>query len=126
MLFKECKQYLRLGSGQNTDFDGQVADTALTLITHIILSLQLRFGKYETMGGLFRHTQMQIIEQTLCQRIMQTILQIIDKLLGILRIDIDQTISDLICDDNRNKQVINLLNAANQAYTVNAGEEMVA
>ena len=126
VMFKECKQYLRLGSGQNTDFDGQVADTALTLITHIILSLQLRFGKYETMGGLFRHTQMQLIEKTLYQRIMQTILQIIDQLLEIICIDIDQTISDLICDDGRNEQVINLLNAVNQLRAINAGSKMVA
>ena len=78
------------------------------------------------MGGLFRHTQMQLIEKTLYQRIMQTILQIIDQLLEIICIDIDQTISDLICDDSRNKQVINLLNAVNHLRTINAGSKMIA
>jgi hypothetical protein len=40
VLFKECKQYLRLGACQNTDFDGQIADATLVLITHTILTLQ--------------------------------------------------------------------------------------
>ncbi len=52
-LFKECKQYLGLGCSQNTDFDGQIADTTLALVTHKILTLQKRFGCYEAMGGLF-------------------------------------------------------------------------
>lgn len=34
VLFKECKQYLRLGKAQNTDFYGQIADLSVTLITH--------------------------------------------------------------------------------------------
>ena len=80
----------------------------------------------EGMGGLFRHTQMQLIKATLYQRIMQTILQIIDQLLEIICIDIDQTISDLICDDSRNKQVINRLNAVNQSCAINAEKELVA
>jgi IS4 transposase len=33
VLFKECKQYLRLGQGQNTDFDGQIADITITLLS---------------------------------------------------------------------------------------------
>ena len=75
VLFKECKQYLRLGKGQNTDFDGQIADTASTWLTHLILSLGLRFQAYETMGGLFRDLQNQMIRDTLHQRIMMAIVE---------------------------------------------------
>jgi len=50
VLFREYKQYLRLGGSQNTDFDGQIADISITLATHTILSLQKRFSSYETMG----------------------------------------------------------------------------
>ncbi len=42
------------GKSQNTDFDGQVAYTTLALVTHTVLTLQKRFGDYETMGILFR------------------------------------------------------------------------
>jgi len=34
VLFKESKQYLRLGKSQNTDFCGQIADASLTMITY--------------------------------------------------------------------------------------------
>ena len=30
VLFKECKQYLQPGGSQNTDFDGQIADTHIS------------------------------------------------------------------------------------------------
>jgi hypothetical protein len=118
VLFKECKQYLRLGHAQNTDFNGQIADTAITLITHLILSLQLRFQVYETMGGLFRDVQQKIIQTTLHRRIMQTILEIIEKLLEILAIDVEDTIKLMVGDDKKNEEVLNLLMAVNQRGTI--------
>jgi hypothetical protein len=114
VMFKECKQYLRLGKAQNTDFDGQIADTAITLITHLILSLQLRFQAYETMGGLFRDLQNQIIQDTLHQRIMQTILEIIEQLLESLSIDIEETIEQMICCDEKAAKVRNMLIAVTE------------
>ena len=125
-MFKKCKQYLRLGQGQSTDFDGQVADVALTLITHTVLSLQLRFKDYETMGGLFRDTQNRMVEATLYQRIMQAILSIIMLLLEVLSIDVDETISLLIEDSDKNQKAINLLAAVSQTYNIDIRSEMVA
>ena len=83
---------------KNTDFDGQIAYAAITLITHTVLSLQLPFKDCETMGGLFRDTQNRMVEATLYRRIMQAILSIIVQLLEILSIDADETISLLIED----------------------------
>ena len=125
VFFKECKQYLRLGQAQNTDFDGQIADTAIALITHLMLSLQLRFQAYETMGGLFRDVQDQMIYDTLYERIMTVILEIIVHLLELLSIDLDETIKRMIGCDEKSKQVINLLNAANQMNRNVLKNEMV-
>lgn len=113
VLFKECKQYLRLGQAQNTDLDGQIADMTITLITHLILSLQLRFQAYETMGGLFREIQDQMIQDTLHQRIMNAILEIIDRLLEILSIDVEETIELMIASNEKAEEVIKLLRAVN-------------
>ncbi|MDR0574289.1 MAG: hypothetical protein LBG96_09725 [Tannerella sp.] len=44
VLFKECRQYLRPGKSQNTDFNPQIADTTLALATYTILSLEKRFN----------------------------------------------------------------------------------
>jgi hypothetical protein len=114
VMFKECKQYLRLGKAQNTDFCGQIADAALTLITYTILSLYKRFEDYETLGGLFRGTQAEIIEKTLCERIALVFLKIVADLLEFLCIDADESLRCLIAAKTSDKRLIILLNAINQ------------
>ena len=114
VLFKECKQYLRLGKSQNTDFCGQIADATLTMITYTILSLYKRFEAYETLGALFRNTQKEMLEKTLYERIEIVILKILGDLLEILCIDVEKTIYDLTSSEKAGKEIIFLLNAVNQ------------
>jgi hypothetical protein len=124
VMFKECKQYIRLGQGQNTNFDGQIADAAITLITHQILSLQLRFQAYETMGCLFRDVQNQIIQDTLHKRIIQTILEIIEFILEIFSIDIEEIIEQMIVSDQIAEKVRNMLMAVNERQHETVKNEM--
>jgi hypothetical protein len=115
VLFKECKQYLRLGKAQNTDFCGQIADATLTMITYTILTLYKRFQAYETLGGIFRDTQKDMLEQTLCERIEMVILKILRDLLEFLCIDVEQTLRILISSTKVPQEIIILLNAVNQS-----------
>jgi hypothetical protein len=126
VLFKECKQYLRLGQAQNTDFDGQIADITITLLTHLILSLGLRFQAYETMGCLFRDIQNQMIQDTLHERILKIILEVIVELLEFLSIDVEESIERLIAVGENAKNAINLLAAVNQHCTINVVCKMSA
>jgi hypothetical protein len=119
VLFKECKQYLRLGQAQNTDFDGQIADVTITLLTHLILSLGLRFQAYETMGGLFRDIQNQMIRDTLHERFLKVILEVIIELLDFFSIDVEETIERLIAADENDERALKLLMAVNQLCTKN-------
>jgi len=114
VLFKECKQYLRLGKSQNTDFYGQIADASLTMITYTILSLYKRFEAYETLGALFRNTQKEMLEKTLCERIEIVILKILCDLLEILSIDVEQTLYRLTSSEKVAEEIIILLSAVNQ------------
>ena len=114
VLFKECKQYLRLGKSQNTDFCGQIADASLTMITYTILTLYKRFQAYETLGGVFRDTQKDMLEKTLCERIEMVILKILRDLLEILCIDVEQTLYRLTSSQKTAQEIIILLNAVNQ------------
>jgi hypothetical protein len=111
VLFKECKQYLRLGGSQNTDFDGQVADVTITLATHTILSLQKRFSSYETMGELFRETQQHLLELTLWERLVKVFLKMVVQLAAILNIDIDEITEKLMQSDRASKQLLAMLKA---------------
>ena len=114
VLFRECKQYLRLGKSQNTDFCGQIADASLTMITYTILALYKRFDVYETMGALFRDTQKEMLEKTFCERIELVILKIVRELLEILSIDVEATLYSLTSSDKAAKEILILLNAVNQ------------
>ena len=117
VMFKECKQHLRLGKAQNTDFYGQVADASLTLITYTILSLYKRFAAYETLGALFRDTQAELLERTLCERIAMVFIKIVADLLEIFSLDVEESISRIISSKDTDKHVIILLNAVNQLNT---------
>jgi hypothetical protein len=119
VMYKECKQYLRLGKAQNTDFYGQIADASLTLITYTILTLYKRFEAYETMGILFRNTQAEMIEKTLCERIAGVFIKIVTDLLEIFSIDVEESISRIISSKDVDNNVIILLNAVYKANTDN-------
>jgi hypothetical protein len=114
VLYRECKQYLRLGKAQNTDFCGQIADATLTMITYTILSLYKRFEAYETLGALFRNTQKEMLEKTLCERIEIVILKILSDLLEILSIDVEQTLYLLASSGKATVEMKTLLTAVYQ------------
>lgn len=114
VLFKECKQYLRLGSSQNTDFDGQIADATITLATHTILSLQKRFSCYETMGELFRETQQQLLELTLWERLVKVFFKMLVQITAILNIELEELIEKLMQSDKASKQLMAMLKALDE------------
>lgn len=111
VLFKECKQYLRLGASQNTDFDGQIADATIVLATHTILSLQKRFSSYETMGELFRETQQHLLELTLWERLVKVFFKMLVLMATILSIDVEEMKEKLMQSDQTSKQLLAMLKA---------------
>jgi len=114
VLNKECKQYLQLGASQNTDFDGQIADATIVLVTHTILSLQKRFSCYETMGELFRETQEKMLELTLWERLIKVFFQMLILMTAILSIDIEEMMEKLMQSDQTSKQLMAMLKALNE------------
>ncbi len=69
VFFKEAKQLLGLGRCQSNDFDAQIADTTITMIQHMLLTLKYRFEHYETKGALFNHVREEIIQSRLDERL---------------------------------------------------------
>ena len=114
VLYRECKQHLRLGKAQNTDFCGQIADATLTMITYTILSLYKRFEAYESLGALFRDTQKEMSERTLCERIATVVLKIIWELLEIVSVDVEQTLYLLTSSGKDFTEIKTVLNAVYQ------------
>lgn len=113
VMIKECRQYLGLGSYQGTDFDAQIADCTLCLMTHMVLTLGKRFSEYETMGELFRDKREDLLELTQWKRNLKIIERLLLVLAERLGIEISDTMSDLI----NGSQSIDKINAIVEILT---------
>ena len=97
VFFKEAKQLLGLGKNQSTNFDVQIAQTTITMIQYLLISLKFREQAYETINGLFKDLKQDYIEHKLNERILIAIVEIIAVLeLLIPEINFEETISNLI------------------------------
>ena len=114
VLFKECKQYLGLGQSQNTDFDGQIADTTLALITHTILTLNKRFEDYETTGAIYRQVQQDLLELTLYERLLRILAKVVLVLVDMFGIDVNEAMEKMITNENIPQQLINMVMELNK------------
>lgn len=97
VFFKEAKQLLNLGKSQSTNFDVQVAQTTITMIQYLLISLKYRVEAYETINGLFKDLKQDYIEHKLDERLLSAIIDILIVLdfLGV-SFDYEITISKLI------------------------------
>ncbi len=99
VFFKESKQLLGLGRCQSNDFDAQVAQTTITMIQHLLLTLRLRFDQYESKGALFAQAKEEFIQYRLNDRLWGlfiALVQIINDLFD--GIDCDDLIYKLLND----------------------------
>lgn len=101
VLYKECRQYLRFGEYQGTDFDGIIADVTLTFLTHTMLTLEKRFQSYETFGEVFRAAQINTLENLLWERILPMIYRLIEFLSDFTGLSVDK-IMEMILQDEKN------------------------
>lgn len=102
VFFKESKQYLNLGGCQSTNFEAQIADTTITMIQYILLTLRKRFDDYETRGEIFRATGEEMLERRLHVRLWElliVIMKIIIETLDVVVEDIDACINRVINSD---------------------------
>ena len=108
VIFKECKQYLNLGKCQSTNFNNQIADCTVCFITHTILTLGKRFSDYETIGGLFRDCQQNIVASTLWDRTIELFKNLLKVLAEASGIDLLPALMWLVNTDQNNIE-LNLL-----------------
>lgn len=108
-MFKECRQYLGLGSYQGTDFDAQIADCTLCLMTHMILTLGKRFGEYETLGELFQEERASLLMLTLWKRVLSILERLMNVLSEYLVVDVNETMAKITSEDTEMDRLLDLL-----------------
>jgi hypothetical protein len=118
VLFKDCKQHLRLGKAQNVCLTGQIADISVTFITYTILALKKRFRSYETIGGIYREAKAELLEATVYEKILRLFVEIVGQLLEILCIDVNETMMKITASDNNGNKILLLLNAINHMNSI--------
>jgi predicted nucleic acid-binding Zn finger protein len=89
VFYKEAKQLLGLGSCQSNDFDAQIADTTITMIQYILLTLKFRFEHYETKGALFQYVKEGIIQSRLNERLWGLFIELV-RVIEVLFDEIDE------------------------------------
>lgn len=117
VFFKESKQYLNLRGCQSKNFDAQIADTTISMVQYILLTLRKRFGHYETRGEIFRATGEEMLEQRLHLRLWElliVIMKIIIETLDIIVEDSDVCITKII-NSEKLKGILELISPGHKA-----------
>jgi hypothetical protein len=107
VFFKESKQYFNLGKSQSNDFDGQIADTTISILQYNTLSLAKRFSSYESLGELFRHTKAETLLLTVAEQIWKYLIEILTVIAEISEIDMDLILEKLL---EENQAIMKLIN----------------
>jgi len=113
LFYKESKQHLNLGKSQSIDFDTQIADTTISIITYNLLSSIRSLNEYKSIGGLFEQISKNNITPNLIDRINELLEQILEILVEVLQVDIYRILDEkLSSPDFDNKYLKTFLKLA--------------
>ncbi len=91
---------LNLGKSHSNDFDGQIADTTISLVQYTLLSVRNSVERYETKGEIFRNTKADIVETSIHYRLIALLIAIFETLdVLVEHIDIDELFTEMINND---------------------------
>ncbi len=106
-FFKESKQLLGLGRCQSNNFDAQIADTTITMVQYILLTMKYRVEHYESMTGMFLGVKEETVKQRLDQRLWGLFIELV-QVIAVLFEDIDeQELLEKIFQSEIASQIIN-------------------
>jgi len=115
VFFKESKQLLGLGKCQSNDFDAQIADSTITMIQHMLLTLRYRVDNYESMNGLFSEISESAIQQRLNQRLWGLLIELLQIIATVFdQIDEQELLERIFQNDQANELIARLLGDTEQ------------
>jgi hypothetical protein len=104
---KEAKGLLNLGGCQSSNFDAQIADTTLSMITYILLSFRFRYEHYESKGALYRSMNAECLRMTLEKRLWELFLETIRIVATVFDVDADDLLRRILTNAEA-EQLLNL------------------
>lgn len=124
VYFKESKQLLSIGKNQSTCFDSQVGMITIANLQYIMLALNKRFNSYETIGQLFNKAKHSTIENTIAERILEFMYEILDFIFGYLGLsteDLEDYMEKLFQNEEQATKIINLIDSLKNTQKQKAG-----
>ncbi|MDR1881906.1 MAG: transposase [Prevotella sp.] len=109
VFFKEAKSLLNLGGCQSSNFDAQIADTTISMITYILLSFRYRYDNYESMGALYRSMNADRLRQTLDLRLWGLFLEMIQLVADLFNTDADELLQKMLTDPIAEQRLTQML-----------------
>jgi len=113
VFFREAKQLLNLGGCQSNNFDAQIAETTISMIAYLLLTLRYRYEHYESMGALYRSMNAEVLNQTLDIRLWGLFQELVRTVAEVLEMDADELLKRMLTNQKAEVMISALLMSCN-------------
>ena len=94
------KGLFNLGGCQSSNFDAQIADTTISMISYLLLSFRFRYEHYESKDALNRSMNAECFRMTLDRRLWELFLETIQTVATILNIEADDLLERFLTNSD--------------------------
>jgi len=105
---RESKQLLNLGGCQSSNFDAQIAETTISMIAYLLLTLRLRYDNYESKGALYRSMNAEILRETLDKRLWGLFIELVNEVCEVLEMDAEDLLEKMLTNPKAESMIIAL------------------
>ena len=105
---RESKQLLNLGRCQSSNFDAQVAETTISMIAYLLLTLRFRYDNYESKGALYRSMNADLLRETLDRRLWGLFIELVCSVCVVLEMDADDLLEKMLANPKAESMIIAL------------------
>lgn len=105
---RESKQLLNLGKCQSSNFDAQVAETTISMIAYLLLTLRFRYDNYESKGALFRSMNADVLRETLDRRLWGLFIELVCTVCEVLELDAQDLFEKMLANPEAEAMIMAL------------------
>ena len=105
---RESKQLLNLGKCQSSNFDAQVAETTISMIAYLLLTLRFRYDNYESKGALYRSMNADVLRETLDKRLWGLFIELVCSVCELLEMDAQDLLEKMLVNPKAESMILAL------------------
>ena len=108
VFYRESKQLLNLGRCQSSNFNAQVAETTISMIAYLLLTLRFQYDNYESKGVLYRSMNADVLRETLDRRLWGLFIELVCSVCEVLEMDADDLLEKMLANPKAESMIIAL------------------